>query len=268
MNERAGFWDVPRDLISSMGEIVRFCSKVLGDVFSLRAFKFFGEALRQSSILIFGSMVVICGLMFIIGLTCGIEAAYLNASAGAPSYAGFFAAWCDLREAGPYAFGYMMSAKVGTGIVAELGAMRVTEEIDALDVMGLDSLMYLCASRLLACWMAVPFMYLIGIACCYLSSYLAVVIQIGQTSSGGYFLLFWTFQNPADVLFSLIKGISMATMIVLVGCYYGYTAGGGPVGVGRATAKSMVLNAVGVHIIGMIGTQIFWGKNPRAPVGG
>jgi phospholipid/cholesterol/gamma-HCH transport system permease protein len=62
--------------------------------------------------------------------------------------------------------------------------------------------------------------------------------------------------------------MSMATVIVLVGCYYGYTAGGGPVGVGRATAKSMVLNAVGVHIIGMIGTQIFWGKNPRAPVGG
>ena len=60
----------------------------------------------------------------------------------------------------------------------------------------------------------------------------------------------------------------MATMIVLVGCYYGYTASGGPVGVGRATAKSMVLNAVGVHIIGMVGTQIFWGKNPRAPVGG
>jgi phospholipid/cholesterol/gamma-HCH transport system permease protein len=60
----------------------------------------------------------------------------------------------------------------------------------------------------------------------------------------------------------------MATAIVLVGCYYGYNASGGPVGVGRATAKSMVLNIVLVHIIGMLGTQVFWGSNPRAPIGG
>jgi phospholipid/cholesterol/gamma-HCH transport system permease protein len=261
-----GFFDVPRDMIASFGDLLRFAWRLLCDVYSLRVGQYFGEALRQASILITGSMLVVCGLMFIIGLTCGVEAAYFNKIA--PSYAGVFAAWCDLREAGPYAFGYMMSAKVGTGIVAEIGAMRITEEIDALDVMGIDSLVYLCATRLLACWMAIPFMYLIGIAMCYLSSYLAVVHQISQTSSGGYFLLFWTFQNPTDILFSLIKGLFMATMIVIVGCYCGYTAGGGPVGVGRATAKSMVYNAVGVHIIGMVGTQIFWGKNPRAPVGG
>ena len=59
-----------------------------------------------------------------------------------------------------------------------------------------------------------------------------------------------------------------ATAIVLVGCYYGYTASGGPVGVGTATAKSMVLNIVLVHIIGMMGTLVFWGANPRAPIGG
>ena len=59
-----------------------------------------------------------------------------------------------------------------------------------------------------------------------------------------------------------------ATVIVLVGCYYGYTAGGGPGGVGTATAKSMVLNTVMVHLVGMVGTQIFWGSNPRAQIGG
>jgi phospholipid/cholesterol/gamma-HCH transport system permease protein len=57
-------------------------------------------------------------------------------------------------------------------------------------------------------------------------------------------------------------------VIVLVGCYYGYNARGGPVGVGEATAKSMVLNLVLVTLIGMLGTQIFWGTNPHAPVGG
>jgi phospholipid/cholesterol/gamma-HCH transport system permease protein len=60
----------------------------------------------------------------------------------------------------------------------------------------------------------------------------------------------------------------MATVIVLVGCYYGYTASGGPVGVGTATAKSMVFNTVAVHLIGMTGTALFWGKDPRSPVGG
>ena len=76
------------------------------------------------------------------------------------------------------------------------------------------------------------------------------------------------FQNPPDLLFSVIKAMVMGTFIVLVGCYYGYTASGGPVGVGTATAKSMVLNIVLVHIIGMIGTLVFWGANPRAPIGG
>jgi len=86
--------------------------------------------------------------------------------------------------------------------------------------------------------------------------------------SGGFLLIFWMFQNPPDLFYSVIKGMAMATVIVLVGCYYGYTASGGPVGVGTATAKSMVLNTVMVHIVGMIGTQIFWGTNPRAPIGG
>ncbi len=98
--------------------------------------------------------------------------------------------------------------------------------------------------------------------------YLAVVQQIGYVSSGGYLLIFWQFQAPPDYLYSLIKAMFMATAIVLVGCYYGYNASGGPVGVGRATAKSMVLNIVLVHIIGMLGTQVFWGTNPRAPIGG
>jgi phospholipid/cholesterol/gamma-HCH transport system permease protein len=87
-------------------------------------------------------------------------------------------------------------------------------------------------------------------------------------SSGGYLLLFWQFQNPGDVLFSTIKGMTMATTVVLVGCYYGYNARGGPVGVGTATAKSMVVNIVAVNAIGMLGSEIFWGTNPRAPIGG
>ncbi len=263
-----GWLAVPRDWIANFGEIAKFCGKILGQVYGLRVFRFFGEALRQSGVLILSSTLVIWGLVFIIGLQCGIEGAYFNRSVGAPAYAGVFAAWCDLRELVPYAFGYMMAAKVGTGIVAELGSMRISDEIDALEVMGINSVTFLCATRLLAAWLVLPFMYIAAIGAGFFASYLAVVQQIGEVSSGGFFLIFWMFQNPPDLLFSVIKAMVMATGIVLVGCYYGYNAGGGPVGVGTATAKSMVLNIVFVHLVGMLGTQLFWGANPRAPIGG
>jgi phospholipid/cholesterol/gamma-HCH transport system permease protein len=260
---------MPREWLASLSEIGMFARDIVFDVWSLRVARFFGESLRQAGILIVGSTLVIWALVFITGLgTCGIEGAYFTESQGAPAYAGVFTAWCNLREAVPYAFGYMMSAKVGTGIVAELGAMRISDEIDALEVMGINSMTFLCATRLLAAWIVLPFMYIAAIGVAYGASYLAVVQQIGFTSSGGYLLTFWQFQNVPDFVFSVIKGMTMATAIVLVGCYYGYTASGGPVGVGRATARSMVLNLVLVNLIGMIGTQIFWGSNPRAPVGG
>jgi phospholipid/cholesterol/gamma-HCH transport system permease protein len=259
---------VPRDWIASFGEIAKFSARVVLEIFDGRAFRFFGESLRQAGILILGSAIVIWGLAFILGLQCGIEGAYFSRSVGAPSNAGTFAAWCDLREIMPYAFGYMMSAKVGTGLVAEIGAMRISDEIDALEVMGISSITFLCATRLLGAWLVLPAVYVGAVGAGFLASYFAVVQQIGEVSSGGYFVIFWMFQNPPDLVYSLIKGMAMATVIVLVGCYYGYTASGGPVGVGTATAKSMVLNTVMVHLVGMVGTQIFWGSNPRAPVGG
>jgi phospholipid/cholesterol/gamma-HCH transport system permease protein len=263
-----GWLAVPRDWLAASGEMGKFFGRMFRDVFTLRVFRFFGETLRQAGVLILSSTIVIWGLVFIIGLQCGIEGAYFNRSVGSPAYAGVFSAWCDLRELVPYAFGYMMAAKVGTGFVAELGSMRISDEIDALEVMGIDSMTFLCASRLLGSWLVLPFMYTAAIGAGFFASYLAVVQQIGEVSSGGFFLIFWMFQNPPDLLYSVIKGMAMATVIVLVGCYYGYNAGGGPVGVGTATAKSMVLNIVLVHLIGMLGTQLFWGANPRAPIGG
>jgi len=260
--------EVPRGWLDSFGEIARFGSRVAGLVYSGRVLRFFGESLRQAGILILGSAIIIWGLVFILGLQCGIEGAYLLRAQGAPAFAGLFSAWCDLREIMPYAFGYMLSAKVGTGIVAELGAMRISDEIDALEVMGIQPVVFLAATRLLGAWIAIPFLYLVGIGVGYFASYLAVVEQVGDVSSGGYLLIFWTFQDFVDVFFSLTKAMVMATTIVVVGCYYGYTASGGPVGVGTATARSMAVNIVLVNIIGMLGTVIFYGSHPRAPIGG
>lgn len=255
--------------LEAVADIGSFFVEVLRRVYGLSVMRFFGETLRQSGILIVSSTLVVYALVFIIGLgTCGIEGAYFTQAQGAPSYAGVFTAWCDLREAVPYAWGYMLSAKVGTGIVAELGAMRINEEIDAMEVMGLDSMTFLCATRLLSAWIVLPFMYISSVGVAYLASYIAVVKQVGFVSQGGYLLTFWQFQNPADYAFSLTKGMVMASVIVLVGCYYGYKASGGPVGVGTATAKSMVLNIVLVNLIGMVGSQVFWGGAPNAPIGG
>lgn len=254
--------------LESFGRVVKFGGEVVSDIYVGRVITFFGEALRQAGVLIISSAVVLWILMFFVGLQCGIEGAYFNRSLGAPALAGMFTAWCDLREVSPYAFGWMMCAKVGTGIVAELGSMRINDEIDALEVMGIDSVLFLGATRLMAAWMVLPFVYIAGVGGSYFASYLAVVQQVGDVSSGGYALVFWLFQNPPDLLFSLIKGMFMATGVVIVACYYGYNVTGGPVGVGVATAKSMVANITIVHLVAMMGTVFFWGTNPRAPIGG
>src|ERR671915_374411 len=170
-----GWLAVPRDWFASLGEIARFCAKVMGIVYSGRVMVFFGEALRQAGILILGSTIVVWGLVFILGLQCGIEGAYLLRAQGAPAYAGVFSAWCDLREIMPYAFGYMLAAKVGTGIVAEIGAMRISDEIDALEVMGIRPMVYLAATRLLAAWIVFPFGYLSALGVMYFASYIAIV---------------------------------------------------------------------------------------------
>src|SRR6267154_5891622 len=170
---------MPREWLEATGEIGRFTGSIVRDVWGLRVLRFFGEALRQAGILIVGSTAIIWTLMFILGLQCGIEGAYFTASTGAPAYSGVFTAWCDLREITPYAFGYMMSAKVGTGIVAELGAMRISDEIDALEVMGLDSVVYLGATRLLGTWLVLPFLYMLAVAVGFVASYLADVIELG-----------------------------------------------------------------------------------------
>ena len=140
---------VPQDWIASFGDITKFCARVVANVFNGRVFGFFGEALRQAGILILGSALVIWGLAFILGLQCGIEGAYFNRSSGGrrPTPA------CSPPGGGPARdhalLGYMMSAKVGTGLVAEIGAVRISDEIDALEVMGVNSLV---SSAPPGCW--------------------------------------------------------------------------------------------------------------------
>ena len=259
---------VARNWVIAFGRTLEFFARILRGILTGRVFRFVGEALRQAGILITGSVLIVLGLVAILGAECGIEGAYGAQAVGAKSAAGAISALCNLREVIPYAFGYMMAAKVGTGMVAEIGAMRISDEIDALEVMGVDSLVYLGCTRLLGTWLVLPFVYLTAIVVGFFASYWAVVLQVGQVSPGGYLQLFWQFQSPLDLVYSSVKAMSMATLVVLVAIYYGYTVSGGPVEVGKATARSMVANILGIHAIGLICTQVFWGGNPRSPIGG
>jgi phospholipid/cholesterol/gamma-HCH transport system permease protein len=262
---------VPRRLweaLAAFGEAVEFCKLALRGIWRGRVFSYFSEVLRQASLLVTGSLVVVLGLVFALGLALGIESVYGSNQIGTPSAAGAFTALGGLRELIPYAFGYMMAAKVSTGYVAELGTMGISDEIDALDVMGLDSLAYLASTRVLGTWLVLPFMYAIAVVVGFIASFISCVVQLGEVSAGGYLELFWKFQTPTDYLFSGLKGMAMATFVVLVGCFFGYTVRGGPVDVGRATARAMVINLIGIHVIGILGSQLFWGGAPRVAIGG
>jgi phospholipid/cholesterol/gamma-HCH transport system permease protein len=251
---------------STFGDMSRFFWQVLRGLTGLRPYVV--EVLRQATILARGSVIIVLALVCAFGLVIGIESSYGARLVGAPSLAALGPAIGGLRELTPYAFGYMMAAKVSTGFVAEIGTMRITDEIDALEVMGLDSIAYLCSTRVLAVWLILPFVYGIAIVVGFTASYVAVVLQIGQVSPGGYLELFWKFQSPADLAFSGVKGLIMGTYVVLVGLYYGFKVRGGPVEVGAATARSMVVSLLGIHVIGVLTSQLFWGGNARFPIGG
>lgn len=253
-----------RQLLEEYGDLGRFIVDTIREL--PRAAAMPGEVLRQAAILILGSATVIWVMQFVMGMTCGLEASYTLRSYGAPLYSGIFTAWCAVREMAPYMWGYILAAKVGCGFVAEIGSMRISEEIDALEVIGVRSMPYLVGTRVIGAFISLPFLYMVGLLAHFAAAYLVVVHQLGEVSQGGYAMIFWSYQDGLDLLYSLIKVMVKGMTIVLVGCYYGYRARGGPVGVGFATARSMILNMVLVHLIGLALTQLFWGSSPNAPI--
>ncbi|OJG06093.1 putative phospholipid ABC transporter permease protein MlaE [Pseudonocardia autotrophica] len=253
-----------RAAISTGGDIMRFSARTIRNFPDVR--RYTGEVFHQAGILIVSSGLIIWGMQFVIGTMCGTEASYSLKQIGAPLYSGVFNSYCGLREMAPYMWGYILAAKVGCGLVAEIGSMRISDEIDAMEVMGVKSRSYLVGTRIIAAWIAMPFLFLVGLGLMYVSMYLTTAVMLGGVSEGGYLYTFWLYQNPYDLFASVCKVMAMGTVIVFVGCYYGYTAGGGPVGVGKATAKSMMLNMIMIHVIGLLGSQLFWGLAPNAPV--
>jgi len=207
-------------------------------------------------------------LTYFTGSECSVEAYYSLSQIGAQSLAGVFNAICDTREITPLFFGFAIGAKVGCGLVAELGTMRVNEEIDALEVMGIPSKIYLVSTRMLSCFLVLPFMYLLSLGISYVGSFVVQMYQVpaGTISSGIYGDYFYRFINLQDLAFSMIKAVVFAFLIVCVAVYYGYHVTGGAVGIGKAVAKTMALALVITVVVNALLTQVMWGTNPNLPI--
>jgi len=233
------------------------------------AFVYLGEILRQAGLIVSGGAALILFMMFMIGTLCGLDGNAALNSYGASAYVGVYTAWCGVREAGPIMFGYVLAAKLGCGLVAEIGSMKISDELDALETLGISTVRFVIATRLVAAWIVLPPLFIAGIAVEQLASFLVVLVQIGQASPGGFEHVHFVFQSPLDLLYSGIKGIVEGTAIVLVGAWFGVRARNGPAGVGIATAQSMVVNLVAIHVISGLLTRVFWSAyNPNAPIGG
>jgi phospholipid/cholesterol/gamma-HCH transport system permease protein len=205
-------------------------------------------------------------MLFIIGVIFTVQGHYTTRQFGAAGYVAIFPGYAGLRTCAPEMWGWILSAKVGCGFVAELGSMRANEEIDALEVIGVDPVSYLVSTRVLASILVMPFLFIVGLGALYGGAYLMGTEVLQSVSPGGFLQVLWAFQSPLDLLFSMIWTMTLGVLVVLVGCYYGFHAEGGPVGVGRFTARSMVVNMVLVSLVGLFFQQLFWAGFPNAPV--
>ena len=261
-----GFVDPVRSFLTEAGEMANFGGRAFLELRGV--FRYSAETLRQVGILITGSAIVLWGMQFTFGLTCGNESVYVLRGYGASSYAGVFSALCPIREATPFMFAYMVGAKIGCGYVAELGSMRISDEIDAMESLGLNPMRYLVATRLIANILVSAPIFIIGLGVFFLGEIFVILFQIHEISRGAWEFVHWSFMDATSIFFSYIKTLIMWVLIVISSMYYGFNARGGPVGVGAATAKSMVTALVLTMVINEGFTFFFWGVNPSIPVGG
>ncbi len=261
-----GFVDPVRSSLEEAGRISGFGVQAFVEMRGV--FRYTAETLRQVGILITGSALVLLAMQFMFGLTCGNESVYVLRGYGASSYEGVFAALCPLREATPFMFAYMVGAKIGCGYVAELGSMRISDEIDAMETLGINSMRYLVSTRLLANILVSAPIFIIGLAVFYLGEEFVILVQVHDISKATFSSVLWEFTNAQSILFSYTKTLIMWVCIVISSLYYGYRAKGGPVGVGVATARSMVAALVLTMVLNEGFTFFFWGLNPSIPVGG
>ncbi|OBK97674.1 ABC transporter permease [Mycobacterium asiaticum] len=209
-----------------------------------------------------GTVVIVGFLAMTTGAIVAVQGYNQFASVGVEALTGFASAFFNTREIQPGTVMVALAATVGAGATAQLGAMRINEEIDALEVIGIRSVSYLASTRVLAgVVVAVP-LFCVGLMTAYLAARLGTTAVYGQ-GSGVYDHYFNTFLRPSDVLWSSLEVVVVALMIMLVCTYYGYTAHGGPAGVGEAVGRAVRASMVVASIAIVIMTLAIYGQSPN-----
>ncbi|MEU5694259.1 ABC transporter permease [Actinosynnema sp. NPDC020468] len=214
-----------------------------------------------------GTIGVMVGLSVFTGTVVGLQGFTALNQIGTSAFAGFVSAYFNTREIAPLVAGLALSATVGSGFTAQLGAMRISEEIDALEVMGIPSLPFLVTTRIIAGFVAIVPLYVIGLLTSYLAARLITVEFYGQ-SAGTYDHYFTLFLPPIDVLWSFLKVLVFAVVIILTHCYYGYRASGGPAGVGVAVGRAVRTAIVTTSLLDFFLSLAIWGTTTTVRIAG
>ncbi len=214
-----------------------------------------------------GTLGVMIGMTLFTGLIVGLQGYSALNQLGTAALTGFISAYFNTREVAPLSAGLALSATVGCGFTAQLGAMRISEEIDALEVMGVPSMPYLVTTRVIAGVTAVIPLYAVGLLSSYLASRQITIWLYGQ-SAGTYDHYFTLFLPPEDVLWSFLKVIIFSVLVILSHCYYGYNAQGGPAGVGVAVGRAVRTAIVLIAVIDFFLSLAIWGASTTVRISG
>lgn len=212
----------------------------------------------------FGVMVV---LSVFVGASVGIEGYNSLDILGMAPLTGFVSAYANTRELAPLIAAVAFAAQTGCRYTAQLGSMRISEEIDALDSMAIRPLPYLVTTRMLAGFLAIIPLYLVGLAGSYLATQVVLNGLYGQ-STGTYLHYFHAFLIPSDVALSVLKAATFVVIATLIHCYYGYYASGGPEGVGVASGRAIRASIIAIVVMDMLMTLAFWGFDPGIRISG
>ncbi len=222
---------------------------------------------RGALAVIGGTVGVIAFLTFFTGTEVGLQGYAALNQLGTTNFVAFLSAYFNTREIAPLVTGLALSATVGAGFTAQLGAMRISEEVDALEVMGVPSLPFLVTTRMIAGFVAVIPLYVVGLLSSYFAARTITTGYHGQ-STGTYDHYFQQYLPPVDVLWSFGKVIVFAVVIILVHCYYGYHAKGGPAGVGVAVGRGVRTSIVAINILDFFLSLAIWGATTTVRIAG
>jgi phospholipid/cholesterol/gamma-HCH transport system permease protein len=225
-------------------------------------------SLGTGALAIIGGTVVIVGFLTLsAGAIIAVQGYNQLSQVGVGALAGFVSAFLNVRLVGPQIAGIALSATIGAGATAQMGSMRISEEIDALEVMGIRSIAYLASTRVIAGVAVVIPLYCIAVIMAFWAARVGTTFFYGQ-STGVYDHYFDTFLNPNDLIWSFAQAISMAIVVMLIHTYYGFVASGGPAGVGEAVGRAVRTSMVAVVIVALFVSLAIYGHTGNINLSG